>query len=797
MSKQTVAQQTPATSPLSQGGILQRKCETCGQHTVAGGECEGCKKKRPSLQRRAASQGEPSEVPPIVYEVLQSPGQPLEGDTRDFMESRFGHDFSQVQVHTNVKAAESAQAVNALAYTAGRNVVFGAEQYKPQTIIGKQLLAHELAHVIQQEQQTFQTKLRIDDSSNSEQEANKTAHAIMTQQAVPTLKAASRIQLSRQESGLDAGVTEEIRDAGESLPGGLQSSPEPSSIESLPEQSTDLTMIDTSGSEPVSRVVISCSDRKVAFVTPSGIHLYNLDPDCQVALGSYDARVEVNEIGRRITWTLGEHEGTGFREQARFRYRIQPGQENPATLFRNQRQVRVDSVQNISIPRDDRGQECFLSFPERRIIDFEDFSKELFEPRSFSKNLWEHTIPLGELGWFDAIAYAKGSASGELHGNYGPGMLRNVCLRQRRGTNQIGGRAHFHFPASIGVSIDLRGQAGLLGEWLSFINVAHAAAELNAHGEINGDAVLDANLMVFYDRNRRTWSFEGDNTLTVQGGLGFSTNLILSVSVVGFEVWRQHWNLVNRQIGVMWEGGLSLTSQGIQFRPGRLEIGTSNGTSATSTSVPGRTSSSASGSSSSFPINELVGALLSEARAIVEEHSGGQEQGGICLPPAFLAPGSPPGSVDDELRRKALRKRVAETDLSLDSFRRNYAVFKASINGQTVYPEAFNDEGALHSEALVVRQLETMDPGPPPHRNTRIIQVYTERQPCPGCTIDIEGLRRVISDFPVFYTVARRVPGNLRARRLMQSYCLTPPSNSGGGQQRSEPINVDQEETTP
>ena len=59
-------------------------------------------------------------IPPMVQEVLRSPGQPLDPTTRTFMESRFDADFSQVRVHTDPRAAESAQAVNALAYTVGR-----------------------------------------------------------------------------------------------------------------------------------------------------------------------------------------------------------------------------------------------------------------------------------------------------------------------------------------------------------------------------------------------------------------------------------------------------------------------------------------------------------------------------------------------------------------------------------------------------------------------------------------------------------------------------------------------------
>jgi hypothetical protein len=101
----------------------------------------------------AAAKGEglnTSFAPPIVHKVLRSPGQLLHGATRAFMESRFGHDFRNVRVHTDAQAANSARALDALAYTVGHDVVFGREQYSPSSTKGRQLLAHELAHVIQQ-----------------------------------------------------------------------------------------------------------------------------------------------------------------------------------------------------------------------------------------------------------------------------------------------------------------------------------------------------------------------------------------------------------------------------------------------------------------------------------------------------------------------------------------------------------------------------------------------------------------------------------------------------------------------
>ena len=89
-------------------------------------------------------------APPVVDEVLRSPGTPIEPSTRDFMESRFGHDFGSVRLHTGPKAAESARAVNALAYTVGSDVVFGEGQQATHGDAGRRVLAHELTHVVQQ-----------------------------------------------------------------------------------------------------------------------------------------------------------------------------------------------------------------------------------------------------------------------------------------------------------------------------------------------------------------------------------------------------------------------------------------------------------------------------------------------------------------------------------------------------------------------------------------------------------------------------------------------------------------------
>jgi hypothetical protein len=194
-------QQTTATTNVV-SGVLQRKC-ACGTHTITGSECSSCQKEKASTNlQRAATSAEPvNEVPSIVDEVLRSSGQPLDVQTRSFFEPRFGHDFSRVRVHTDARAAESARAVNALAYTVGQDVVFGAGQYRPEASLGCQLLGHELTHVIQQSGDSSIANLSLSKHTDSlEQEAKQTETVITqnTPQPSITIRSGNKVSLQRQ-----------------------------------------------------------------------------------------------------------------------------------------------------------------------------------------------------------------------------------------------------------------------------------------------------------------------------------------------------------------------------------------------------------------------------------------------------------------------------------------------------------------------------------------------------------------------------------------------------------------------
>ena len=143
-----------------------------------------------------------SQAPPIVHDILRSSGQPLDTATRDFMEPRLGADLSSVRVHADDEAGRSARAVNALAYTVGRDVVFDPAHYAPNTTPGRKLMAHELAHVVQQgadADRPFAAVIEMGGAEDAaEAAAEKAAHAALAEQPVSVSATAERLVLRRQ-----------------------------------------------------------------------------------------------------------------------------------------------------------------------------------------------------------------------------------------------------------------------------------------------------------------------------------------------------------------------------------------------------------------------------------------------------------------------------------------------------------------------------------------------------------------------------------------------------------------------
>jgi hypothetical protein len=145
-----------------------------------------------------------------LHEVVGSGGgSPLEPGARSFMEDRLGADFSDVRVHTGPKADESAHAISAQAYTVGSDVVFRGGSYQPDTEAGRHVLAHELAHVVQQRSGPVEGTpapggISLSHPSDSfEQAAERTASAAMAGESATTVPAGAGDAVTAQRAGED------------------------------------------------------------------------------------------------------------------------------------------------------------------------------------------------------------------------------------------------------------------------------------------------------------------------------------------------------------------------------------------------------------------------------------------------------------------------------------------------------------------------------------------------------------------------------------------------------------------
>jgi len=129
-------------------------------------KCAECEEEEKRMQRKENDNG-PFEASPQTQNYLGSlsGGRPLSEEEKNFFKPRIGYDFSNVRLHTDNAADQSAKDIHALAYTHENNIVFGAGQYQPGTDNGKKLLAHELTHVVQQSQNITTKKIqRVSDA---------------------------------------------------------------------------------------------------------------------------------------------------------------------------------------------------------------------------------------------------------------------------------------------------------------------------------------------------------------------------------------------------------------------------------------------------------------------------------------------------------------------------------------------------------------------------------------------------------------------------------------------------------
>lgn len=156
---------------------------------------------------RARATGRRDRVPGAVRRVLTSPGRPLDGPTRSYLEGRIGHSFRDVRIHTDTAAARSARAVRADAYTVGNQIVFAEGRYRPDTASGLRLLAHEITHVAQQgltsAPSTGPTRVAEADHA-CEAEAHRLSHTVISGASATPVGRASPRTVHRHKDDLVA-----------------------------------------------------------------------------------------------------------------------------------------------------------------------------------------------------------------------------------------------------------------------------------------------------------------------------------------------------------------------------------------------------------------------------------------------------------------------------------------------------------------------------------------------------------------------------------------------------------------
>jgi hypothetical protein len=447
------------------------------------------------LTRVGPSEPGRAAVPSTVGEVLRSPGQPLDAETRAILEPRFGHDFSRVRVHADAAAAHSARDMNARAYTVGSHIAFGAGHFAPRTPRGQRLLAHELTHVVQQ-------------TGSS-----------------PTGPAGLDHRIQRAPAG------EEKGDPAEGA---------------------------ASVGERVVDVVLGTEDGVLAIQTYTATYLYELD-QWNIPEGTYQASVTVR--GRDVVFDFGEkYTGRLFH----FTYRINKGQENPATLLKGQKSVVVDVRPTVPVDPSAKPIRCLLPMDNQIVIPQTTASTPLFKPITKKSKWFIGKVPLGFLGWIDVNAEAGLSLAGLLSYGWGPGVLRDICLFQVVDRDHLGGTARFHFGAALSPSLNAKGSLKAVASYVGVVDLISVMGHLDASAVGRLSGALDGRIDLWYDRTKNSWEFEFEALLSGAASLKLDATASAAIEMLYKEIWSKKWQLLDADYHIGWTGGVRI---GTDVRP--------------------------------------------------------------------------------------------------------------------------------------------------------------------------------------------------------------------------------------
>lgn len=514
VAEQVLRMPDPSLSVAAAPPMISRKCAACEEEET--------------LQREGAGPATPSlgEAPASVQEVLASPGQPLDPATRAFFEPRFGRDFSPVRIHTDDRAKAAANSIQAHAFTLGRNIAFAAGQYAPGTSGGRRLLAHELAHVLQQ-----------------------------TGQDSAPLPQTSRAGVIRRDDATDPAPAPEPAPTSGPDPASDQS---PSTDSTTGEGATtpeegqkDVTLV----YDRVDRIIISCEQGRAALETRRATYIYRLRQcDRTFPPGDYvaDVAVKGNDVG--LTFQPPGDKPKETKRLFRGAFAIRKGQVAPADLLKDQDKVSVTYGGQVGSTATRPGEECTITIP----------SQTVFGPGSGTKDLSDllPKIPtfswdLASFGLADVNLRLGISASAKAGYSYKEGRLDDICMTPTlknplagRARFSVGGRADIHFDITIGAEVAVQA--------LELIDI------LTAHGELTLDldaaASGDVTTLVEIEADPKlgkNFRLKTDVELAALAALEANLRGSAGIDFLGFNLWQASIpSILKGGLSYGWTGGL-------------------------------------------------------------------------------------------------------------------------------------------------------------------------------------------------------------------------------------------------
>ncbi len=591
----------PPDLPHHAPGTIYRQCASC---SGGGKPCAACAQEEDAalLFRKEApgGQGATSSAASTAAKAVQTGGMPLSPDTRAYFEPRFGADLGHVRLHADRRSGEAARAINAQAYALGNHIAFAPGAYQPESDAGRRLIGHELAHV-------------VGGSATGDPGA-------IHRQLLPGGIA---------DSGLPAGVPT-AETAPESGGAGDAQTDEADGTDDR-----DVTMVH----DRVDRIIVSCEQRRIAFVTAGATYLYHLT-HCNRNLPAmtYIATVSRDRARNRIFFSLRPQDEAGATaapeeapsaetggaapaaaedarpnahgEDASFGWRVRRGQIDPVDLFHEQDSVLVDYGGTAPVPSTERRRrECLMTMNPRRVFAGRSETQRLID-REFSVE-WD----LVEFGLGDLDVTVTAGVQADVQFGHGDGMLRDICLSSGEGDGQYEGRARFETRANASLALNVFGAVDFGLEALGLFHVLTAGGELDIDAGADLAGQISTPVEISYDRNASDSPFGLITDMELAGlvRLGMNLSATAGINVMGIDIFRTDWpEIYSAQRDWGWTGGLRFDNS---FIP-EPHIGSLNQVTAAQLNVAplsgpgGRRRRRARGARSGLPIGDLIRAAL-------------------------------------------------------------------------------------------------------------------------------------------------------------------------------------------